>query len=266
MELISPKEQYEEWGYTILRSLFKPEEMASIGGLVEGVYSQWTRENKAEIINNKLVNMHSLTLPEYFEGAPEKRAELFEALVSLKLTEAIEGIFGSGIYFHNTQLFFNPIDKGRLPYWHRDMQYSPIDDVIQRDEQLNMLSLHVRIPLVEEKGLEVVSGSHKRWDTELERNVRLELKGHKNSEALPAGVLIHLRPGDIVIFNAQMIHRGNYELNPVRKALDLCIGKYHPLALDFLDGRVLPEEGEMENIANNQWYKLAREVAASKLG
>ena len=61
-----------------------------------------------------------------------------------------------------------------------------------------------------------------------------------------------------------MIHRGNYDLNPTRKALDLCVGKYHPLASDFLDERVLPKEEELDNIANNQWYKLAREITANK--
>ena len=57
-----------------------------------------------------------------------------------------------------------------------------------------------------------------------------------------------------------MIHRGNYELNSERKAFDICVGKYHPLASDFLDPRVLPTDDEIGKIANNQWYRLAREI------
>ena len=144
------------------------------------------------------------------------------------------------------------------------MQYSSIDDAIQCDEQSKMLSLHVRIPLVEEKGVEVVTGTHKRWDTDLERKVRFELNGHKISEALPGADLIDLIPGDVLIFNAQMIHRGNYALNTTRKALDLCVGKYHPLAARFLDESVLPTTEEIENIENNKWYTLARDIAEKK--
>ena len=261
---MKPRDQFDECGYAILRNLLSNEEISSIGKHVDRIYSQWRKENEAEIFSSKLVNMHSLTSPEYFNNLDEERTKFFDAIASVKLTETIESMFGAEIYFHNTQLFFNPSNKSRLPYWHRDMQYSSIDDAVQSDELHRMLSLHVRIPLVQEVGVEVVTGTHKRWDSELERHVRLELNGHKNSEPLPNAVLISLVPGDVLIFNAQMIHRGNYELSPTRKAFDLCIGKYHPLALSSLDEQVLPKESEMECIVNNQWYKLARALAANK--
>jgi len=257
--------QYNDNGYTILRGFFSNTEIATIENHVERIYKKWVKENESEIFNQKLVNMHSLTHSEYFNGLQKERIKFFEAIASIKLTDALDDLFGSGIHFHNTQLFFNPSNQARLPYWHRDTQYSPIDDVIQKAEQHNILSLHIRIPLIQEKGVEVVNGTHKRWDTELEHNVRLELNGHKNSEPLPNTTLIDLSPGDVLIFNAQMIHRGNYALNPTRKALDLCVGKYHSLTSDFLDEQVLPQEEEMESIANNKWYKLAREIAANKL-
>lgn len=258
------RDQYDNCGYVIFRNFFSDIEISLIDNHVDRIYKKWASENEAEIFNSKLVNMHSLTSLDYFEGLDQERIKFFESIASVKLTETIENMFGSDIHFHNTQLFFNPSNKARLPYWHRDMQYSGIEDAIQCDEQNKMLSLHVRIPLIQEKGLEVVTGSHKRWDTELERDVRLELNGHKNSEPLPNTVLTTLAPGDILIFNAQMIHRGNYDFNPTRKALDLCIGKYHPLASAFLDERVLPKEEELDRITNNQWYKLAREIVANK--
>ncbi len=221
-------------------------------------------ENEVIIFENKLVNMHSLTSPEHFLEVPERRKEFFELIASPKLTKALNTMFGSDIHFHNTQLFFNPANVECIPYWHRDMQYSPIEDSVQCAEQKEMLSLHIRIPFIAEKGVEIVTGTHKRWDTELERDVRFELNGHRNSESLPGSELIDLARGDILIFSAQMIHRGNYELNPARKAFDLCVGKYHPLASGFLDPRVLPKDEEIDNIANNHWYRLAREIAANK--
>lgn len=258
------KDQYEKSGFIILRELFNDKEIALLDKHVSRIYQQWRSENEAEIFNHKLVNMHSLTSPEYFQGTSEQRVEFFEIIASEKLSNALKCIFGSGIYFHNTQLFFNPSNEERLPYWHRDLQYSPIDDAIQSHEQNNMSSLHVRIPLLEEKGVELVTGTHKRWDTEQEHNVRFELNGHKNSEPLPDAELIDLALGDVLIFNAQMIHRGNYQLNKTRKAFDLCVGKYHPLISDFVDERVLPTKTELARITNNQWYKLAREIIARK--
>lgn len=259
---MNPKDQYEALGYTILRGLLNRTEVSFIDKHVDPVYRKWAQDNETEIHKNKLVNMHSLTLPEYFQDDPGQRVELFKAVAPSTLTEAIEDIFGPGIHFHNTQLFFNPTNIERLPYWHRDMQYSPIKDDVQRDELAKMLPLHIRIPLVKERGVELVPGTHRRWDTELERNVRFELNGHKNSDPLPNSELIDLSPGDVLIFHAQMIHRGNYELSPTRKALDLCVGKYHPLAAGFLDERVLPSKAELATIENSQWYDLAIDIAS----
>ena len=261
---MKPIDQYEKYGYAIFRGLFNDKEISLIDRHVDRIYQKWQSKYESEIFDNKLVNMHSLTSPEYFQETPDQRIEFFKIIASVKLTETLESMFGPDIHFHNTQLFFNPSNIERLPYWHRDMQYSPIEDAVQSDEQSKMLSLHIRIPLIEEKGVEVVTGTHRRWDTELERKVRFELDGHKNSESLPNSELIDLARGDILVFSAQMIHRGNYELNPVRKAFDLCVGKYHPLASVFLDPRVLPTEEEIDNIANNQWYRLAREITANK--
>ncbi|MBW2941756.1 phytanoyl-CoA dioxygenase family protein [Zhongshania aquimaris] len=262
---MNPIEQYEKFGYAVLKGFFDKEEVASLAKHVDRIYEKWFSVNEAEIIASKLVNMHSLTSPEYFFDAPDLRKEFFEIIASVKLTKALEDMFGEGIHFHNTQLFFNPLNRKSKPSWHRDMQYSPIEDSVQCDEQNNMLSLHVRIPLIEEKGIELVTGTHKRWDTNLEREVRFELNGHKNSDSLPNSKLIELSLGDVLIFNAQMIHRGNYELNPKRKAFDLCVGKFHPLASSFLDSRVLPTADETNKIKNNQWYTLAREITVNKL-
>lgn len=258
------RNQYNESGYVILRSCLSDAQVSTIGEHVERIYQQWLCENETEIFSSKLVNMHSLTRVEYFSESPEERVNFFKAIVPVELTGAIEGMFGGEIYFHNTQLFFNPTNSARLPYWHRDMQYSPIKDSVQREAQNEMLSLHIRIPLVQEKGVALIVGSHKRWDTVLERDVRFELNDHTNNDSLPNTVLIDLAPGDVLIFNAQMIHRGNYELNTMRKALDVCVGEYHPLTFEYLDESVLPSDCEMKDIDNNEWYKRALNLMENK--
>lgn len=257
---MNASKQFETQGYTVLKNFFKQEEIAQITHIVDRIYSQWQEENHHALIEQQLINMHSLTHPKYFQNCHDERLKFFKLLASVKLTKALELIFNTDIYFHNTQLFFNPYDKRKQPYWHRDLQYSPIEDSVQAAEQRNMLSLHVRIPLIAEKGVELIPETHIRWDTELERNVRFELNGHTHSESLPGSVLIELDPGDVLIFSAQIIHRGNYGLNSTRKALDLCLGKPHPLVESFLDPTGLPTDEEMENICDRTWYELAKKL------
>jgi len=251
-------ETYRQQGFLVIKALFGASEIEALTKIVDRIHRQWLAENRAVYIENRLVNMHSLTNPRYFEHHPAERLRFFQSLASDRLTKLLAKLFGDQLYFHNTQLFFNPYQNSRLPYWHRDMQYSPIDDAELQAEQLKLLALHIRIPLLTETGIELIPGTHQRWDTDLERDVRLELNGRKNSEALPDSLLISLEPGDILIFDAQMLHRGNYQLNPERKALDLCVGKPHRYTLPFLDAGNLPTAAEMEHIENKQWYKLAR--------
>lgn len=253
-------EAFDEQGYVLVKNLLPPTAIENLSKIVDRVQAQWMRENHADYVERRLVNMHSLTSMRYFEDDKTERTRFFDSIASSAVTALIRGMFGNDIYFHNTQLFFNPYDSNSLPYWHRDMQYSPVDDAAQANEQRNLLSLHVRIPLIKEKGVELIAGTHRRWDTELEKNVRFELNDHKNSEDLPGAVLIDAEPGDVLVFDAQMIHRGNYRLNESRKSLDLCLGRPHPFAIRYLDESVLPKEHEMENISNNAWYALARKI------
>lgn len=256
-------ELFESQGYAVLRNFLEAERTDALAQEVERIHRQWMKENHAAFVEQGLVNMHSLTSPAYFRDAAA-RSRFFDLLVFPRLVDTVDQMFGKGLYFHNTQLFFNPFENRRLPYWHRDLQYGPVDDAEQAREQNSLCSLHLRMPLVRERGLELIPGSHRRWDSDLEHKVRYERDGHRNSEALPGSVLIDLAPGDVLVFDAQMLHRGNYHLNPQRKALDLCVGKPHPFTSRYLDANVLPTEEELERITSKQWFRVARQVAAEK--
>ncbi len=256
---------YNKSGYVIARQFFTTAEISVLAQSVDRIYQQWLLENEANVVEYDLINMHGLTSRTFFKNNPAERVAFFKAIALPKLQEFIENIFGAGIYFHNSQLFFNPRSDTFLPYWHRDIQYNQFDEATQKKALVKMLSLHVRIPLIEETGLELVPGTHKRWDTDLEYKVRMQYQGHINSEQLPGAELMHLNPGDIIVFSANMLHRGNYALNNTRKALDLCIGKQHDLLAGSPDPGVLPTDQEMQEIGDNSWYKLARQIATGGL-
>ncbi len=248
------KQFYQQNGYVLLPQLLDNKNIAQLRHSVMSVYKQWHTNNQHTPGFDQLVNMHSLTYPQYFKSHPELRLQFFDLLASAKLVNILKAYFGEAIYFHNTQLFFNPVDKTRNNYWHRDLQYSPISDEQQQQLHLQLTSLHVRIPLIDETGIELIPHSHIQWDSELERNVRFALHGHQQHDHLPHSQLMTLKQGDVLIFNAQMIHRGRYDFNHERLALDICIGKPHPLIQGSMETRVQPTADELAQLENSEWF------------
>ncbi len=72
---MKPIDQYEKHGYAVLREFFSDDEISMLDGHVDRIYQRWQSENEVMIFENKLVNMHSLTSPEYFLEVPERRKE-----------------------------------------------------------------------------------------------------------------------------------------------------------------------------------------------
>jgi ectoine hydroxylase-related dioxygenase (phytanoyl-CoA dioxygenase family) len=255
------KQHYQDMGYAVVPQLLDHSQIAQFHRSIEPIYAQWLDQNQHNPGFGQLVNMHSLTLPQYFVQQAEKRLEFFQQLSCGVLVDHLKALFGAKLYFHNTQLFFNPADPNKQNYWHRDLQYSPIPDTQQQQVHAELTSLHVRIPLLDEAGIELIPHSHQYWDSDLERNIRFARYGHQQHDDLPHSQLITLKKGDVLIFNAQMIHRGRYDFNAERMALDICIGTAHPLIEGFRDKAVQPTTDELAQIENKQWF-----VEAMKLG
>lgn len=251
---------YQKHGFVVVRQLLDEARIAALGASIAAIFRQWLDAHRSDYAGRGLVNMHSLTHARY-HASSEARIRFFERIADTRMTALLEAMFGEDIYFHNTQLFFNPCNFTQPPYWHRDLQYSPIADAEQAAEQGRLLNLHVRMPLVAETGLALVSGTHRRWDTPLEAAVRFEREGHRHSDDLPGMRLISLEPGDVLIFDAQMLHRGHYRSNAGRMALDICAGRAHRFTLPYLDRAVLPASGELARIANHAWYRRACALA-----
>ena len=248
---------FEENGYTILQDIYSKAELDKLEIIVNTVFEKWLDANRPKLKSDDLINIHSLTGPAYFCENPQDRIDLFNLISQPALTDCVSQILDDSVYFHGTQLFFNPINKDKLPYWHRDFQYSGNDDNSLKKELGKLKALHLRIALIPETGLELIPGSHKRWDTKLESDIRFERNGHKNSEPLPFSQLITLERGDVLIFDAQMLHRGCYSTNPQRKAFDICVGTPHPMALKGLSKTPLPNQKDISLLTNPCWFSNA---------
>ena len=252
----SPIEFYNQNGFLKVSQFFSESELENISSAVNPVFKKWFSENAKDISRQGLVNMHSLSHEKYYTELPSLRVQFFNTVCSKRFVKFLKSLFGENIFFNNTQLFFNPANSSKKAYWHRDLQYSPISIDNQRYELKDVLTLHARVPLVPETGIELIPGTHRRWDTELESNVRYQKDGFQCDQPLPESREINLVPGDLLIFNAQMLHKGIYHKSVERKALDICFGTHHPLLEPFISHEVLPGKEELKKVANKEWYPL----------
>lgn len=223
-----------EQGFVHLPGFFSDAALAPLRAVVQRFHTAWLMEHAAQF-RAGAINSAYLTARNVLDRAD--RLCLFRfvaqprvhALVAQGLTEPA---------FMNTQLFFNPLNAAQANYWHRDMQYTGMS-VAQQQEALTRLEvLHLRVALHAEPGLELVPGSHRRWDTAQQLAIRLQQEGHRHNEPMAEAVAVPLQPGDLLIFSANMLHRGLYGLD--RLAFDILYCEREPALLAYVREDCLP--------------------------
>jgi len=236
--------EYVENGYFLIENLFDPNEVAEICSVVTEFHEAWKFENNKFYLN-EAVNSAYLTDTKYL--SKRSRIKLFKFIGSHKLMNVVLSTPLRHAAFMNTQLFFDPINPNQKNYWHRDPQYH-----LSVEEQEQALDgpevIHFRIPLYDEPGIELIPGTHKRWDTEEELHIRLEKSESNNSQHISTGVTIPLSKGDLLVFSGNMIHRGLYGRN--RLALDILFCERVPELVQFVRNGCLPDQ-ETLNILQN---------------
>jgi ectoine hydroxylase-related dioxygenase (phytanoyl-CoA dioxygenase family) len=233
---------YDEQGYFVLRDYFTALEISSLRKVILKFHELW-KQDHAKFYEEEAFNSSLITGSEYL--ASDDRVTLFNFISSKKVMDVVESVIPTNPAFMNTQLFFNPVNPQQKDFWHRDCQY---DHDIQGQKKAiqDTQVLHLRVPLFDELGMELVPGTHQRWDTDEEFNVRQEEKGRVSSENLSTGKKIKLAAGDLLVFSADMIHRGLYGLD--RLALDILV--FDPSAdfIDYVDDDCLPDDSMLDKI------------------
>jgi hypothetical protein len=100
--------------------------------------------------------------------------------------------------------------------------------------------------------MELVPGTHKRWDNAEEYDVRQEQNGRQSNESLSTGKKIQLFAGDLLVFSADMIHRGLYGLN--RLAFDILVFDTAGDYADYVDDDCLPSSSMLNKINDAQLF------------
>lgn len=245
---------YEEQGYFVIRNYFTTSEMSSLRDVILKFHELW-KEDNAEFYQEEAFNSSLITGSQYLEF--NDRVKLFNFISSKKIMSAVDVVIPTNPVFMNTQLFFNPVNPQQKDFWHRDCQYDH-DVEVQKKVIHDTQVVHLRIPLFDELGMEIIPGTHKRWDNAEEFDIRQEENGHESHEDISGGKKIGLAAGDLLVFSADMIHRGLYGLD--RLALDILTFDSAADFVDYIDDDCLPDTLILSNINDPRLFLNAIEL------
>lgn len=228
--------RYHSQGFVHLPGFFDSLALAPLQESVQRFHAAWMLEN-ADLYRTRAINSAGLTSPRHLNT--EDRNALFTFVAQRRVGDVLNDVFAGPAAFMNTQLFFNPLNTAQRNYWHRDIQYTGMAIAEQQHALGRSNVVHLRVALRPEPGLELVPGTHLRWDTPEEFAVRLALEGRKHCDALAGAQQIALQPGDLLVFSANMLHRGLYGMD--RLAFDMLFCDPEPALLAHVPQECLPD-------------------------
>lgn len=239
---------YQANGYVVLKQFFKNEELRQLESALRTFHGNWLKDNNCAY-QSGAINSAYISASQYLQ-APE-RSVLLKFMMTQKLTDVVKALIVNKPAFMNNQLFFDPLNKAQKNYWHRDIQYH-----LNISEQQQALSgpdvIHVRVPLVKERGIEIVPGSHKNWDTDQQLNIRTASLGYNNYDDIPEGKAIALDRGDLLVFSANSIHRGLYGLD--RLSFDIIFCPAQKDLLKFVNRDCLPDKETLAQVEQAELF------------
>lgn len=243
------RKEYGNNGYVIIKNFLSDKERLDLHKVLSYFHQRWQEKN-AQFYADGAINSAYLTGTDCLNKS--QRKVLFDFIGSTKLMEIVTTVIPEQPCFMNTQLFFDPVNAAQKNYWHRDPQYH-----LSVEQQQAALSasdvIHFRLPLVDEPGIEVIPGTHRRWDSSEELAVRLEQNNQKNHQPLACGKTIKLAAGDLLVFSANMIHRGLYGMN--RLALDILFCQPEPSVIQFVNDDCLPTADILSSVENGKSFR-----------
>lgn len=236
---------FRDKGFVRIGGLFEESELVNLHKVLLRFHRSWLTAN-AQLYATHAINSAYLTDKEHL--STEDRRVLFRFLGDKRIERLLCSITPGPIAFMNTQLFFNPANPKQTNYWHRDIQYAGEPEIIQREDLTRINVLHLRLALMPELGIELVPGSHSRWDTNAEYAVRMA-EGESNVfDDLPNTESVEMKRGDLLIFSANMLHRGLYGGD--RLAFDMLFCDPLERLVKFVRPSCLPQGEDFDVIAN----------------
>lgn len=230
---MTPKEQWDREGYVFVKQIYEPERVARLLAICNQTLEQWricNPENGKPGGDENTNCMRHLNHPGYFRDNPVHRPVLLDAIADPSVIGLTRELFGEEPLFRCTSFFFNPSASSQDGNWHRDSQFGTPDDAAEKavlqDRGVNGSSVQMQIALEASDDVEVVPGSHLRWDTPEEYAIRkADEQRNSRSNEMPGAIRPLLEPGDAILFNPAGLHRGRYHAGRVRRTFMLTFTK-----------------------------------------
>jgi len=216
-------------GFLVLRNVVPADEVARLRAICDGVYEDWRRVSRPEsepgafAYGPKAWVLLHLNHPKYHDGAAGRanRAALLDAAASETAQAALRAIYGHEPLFMQMNYYVDPAGEGWSGVWHRDCQFFAGGDeervrAAVAAEAHPPRDVHMHIPLAPTQATEVVPGSHDRYDTPEEFDVR---RNDATSDRMPGRLPLQLNPGDLAFFHVNSIHRGMYLHGVLRRTI-----------------------------------------------
>jgi len=232
-------------GFLLKQNFLDERVLIQLESILSKFHNDWCDKNKS-FFESHAVNSAYITNGDFLSR--EERLILLKLIGSTSIYNNVVNVLGKDARFLNSQLFFDPFNKFQQNYWHRDIQYSGMNELEQKEiiESEGDQVVHFRLALRDEVGIELVPGSNSRWDDELELNTRLGTGQRAPSDDLEGTERISLRRGDLLIFNANMIHRGLYGNDHL--AFDMIFCTPDPSILQYAKKECFPTSDELNCI------------------
>jgi hypothetical protein len=235
-----PETDWRTQGYVVSRGLIDPSRAAELRVICDGVLDQW-RKRDPQVFRpggDDATVMRHLNHPGFFAGGAYGLEELFRLAALPKLLDLARAILGEEPMFRCTSYFMNPLETSMDGDWHRDSQYMTPDVPSERAMLLDGgdtgSGIQLQLALVPSDDVEVVPGSHLRYDTAEEFAIRRADEGrHNRSNHMPGAVRIALSAGDAAAINSLGIHRGRYHANRLRRTVMLTYTKSSMPVFDY---------------------------------
>lgn len=224
---------WQRHGYLLLRDALNGVVVSALHEAAEHALAQWRAYSSADNQPGQFwaspdgwIVIH-LNHPRYFVDRPEFLLRILDAIATPAAIDAITQIMREPPVFMQCNLYIDPPSKptSNGGHWHRDCQFfAQGDETRERrlfeDEAEPPRELHMHIPLVSTQATGVVPGSHQRWDTPEESDIR-----RKNPTGeMPSGIRLPMCPGDIGFFHVNSLHRGYYEVGVPRRTIAITFG------------------------------------------
>lgn len=213
-------QSFRERSYFVVPKWFQAAELAELRRLCDLVLDRARAESRTRGHTSPSVSLFADT--DYFAADPRTLEPLLSFAASPSVCALLEGLAYDAEagpprikkldYYHEQTRHDWDGD------WHRDSQFIESDPERERALLLGSSALHLRVAFEPDDRLELVQGSHARWDSDQELGIR---KGSTRASAdMPNATRIALHAGDACVFHAWAIHRATYRRVPRRRTLD----------------------------------------------